>query len=291
MSISKKMIKEAVRERFRKLAMEEYYLPYGHVLDFTRIPESKLCDSVECIKKRAISVLTSADDESEVYRQLVYMLSTQIAVRGLAPYVFAKTRAELAKTEVITMAYEFFYAEVKSRKDWWRRTGYKQATSVYGDLIQLNFAFSPILAYRASSDIFEVSESEDREGKRYHKILVATVQSRLLRALLPLRAGEPTTVREDIAELVTDFSIELRRKVVESFLEFRPRKVGDIFNYVYQWAKRHYSVELDRLIPGFSSKLEDYVYEEIFLAPYYLHYYGLINIDLLKYAMYWVISE
>ena len=284
------MIKGTIREHFKKLAMEEYYLPYGHVLDFTRIPEDKLCNNVECVKKRAINVLTSIDDESEVYRQLAYILSTHITVKGLTPYVLAKIRAELAKTLITTMTFEFFNVEVKSKKDWWRKTGYKQAVSVYGDLIQLNFAFSPILAYRASSGIFEVSEGEDREGKSYHKILVATMQSRLLRAFLPLRPNEPTTVREDIAELIIDFSIELRRRVIESFLKFRPRKVSDIFNYVYQWARTR-SDKLERLYSGFSNRLDDYVYEEVFLAPYYLHYYDLIDIDLLRYDTYWVISE
>jgi len=290
MSDAKKTIKETIKECFRKLAMEEYYLPYGHVLDFTRISEDKLCKSVECIKKRAINILTSVDEESEIYRQLVYILSTHIVVRGLTPYVLAKIRAKLARTPIVTMVFEFFNEDVKSKKDRWKKTGYKEAVSVYGDLMQLNFSFSPILAYKASTGIFEVSESEDREGKSYHKLLVATMQSRLLRAFLPLRPNEPTTVREDIAELIIDFSIELRRRVIESFLKFRPRKVSDVFNYVYQWAKKS-SDELERLYSGFSNRLNDYIYEEIFLAPYYLYYYGLINIDLLKYDMYWVISE
>jgi len=289
-SIAKKTTKETVKEHFRKLAMKEYYLPYGHARDFTHIPKSMLCDNVECIKKHAINVLTSVDNKSEIYRQLVYILSTHVVVRGLTPYILAKIRAELAKTPIVTMAFAFFNAEIKSKKDWWRKEGYKKAVNAYGDLIQLNFAFSPILAYKASSGIFEVSEIEDRESRSYHKILVATMQSRLLRAFLPLRPNEPTTVREDIAELIIDFSIELRRRVVESFLKFRPRKVSDVFNYVYQWAKTR-SDKLERLYSGFSSRLEDYIYEEIFLAPYYLNYYGLINIDLLKYDMYWVISE
>jgi hypothetical protein len=280
----KKDTRDIIKEHIKKLIIEEYYLPYGHVLDLHRIPESKLCGNVECIKNRAISILTSTDKESEIYRQLIYILSTHTAITGLAPYILARIRAEMIEKSSTTAALEHYYTEVKLKKDWWNESGYKKAVECYGDLIQLNFAFSPISAYMTATGILESEMSQAR------KTLVATLQSRLLRIVLPFRPFEITTVRNEVAELIINFSIELRRKVIEGFLKFRPRKVSDIFNYVYQWARVE-AYKLEKFYSGFSAKMEDYIYEELFIAPYYLNYYGIININFFRYDLFWEISE
>jgi hypothetical protein len=285
-SVSGKKKKDTrdIKEHIKKLIIEEYYLPYGHVWDLHRIPRSKLCGNVECIKKRAISILTSTDKESEIYRQLIYTLSTHTAITGLAPYILARIRAEMIEKPSTTVVLEYYYTDVKLKKDWWKKFGYKKAVECYGDLIQLNFAFSPISAYMTATGILESEMSQAR------KTLVATHQSRLLRIVLPFRPFEITTVRNEVAEPIIDFSIELRRKVIEGFLKFRPRKVSDIFNYVYQWAKVKAS-KLEKFYSGFSTKMEDYIYEELFIAPYYLNYYGIININFFRYDLFWEISE
>jgi hypothetical protein len=39
------------------------------------LPSSLVCTSVECVEKRAVEVLTRADEDSEVYRQLILALN------------------------------------------------------------------------------------------------------------------------------------------------------------------------------------------------------------------------
>jgi len=119
---------------------------------------------------------------------------------------------------------------------------------------------------------------------------VATMQSKLLRFKLPLRPYESTALDQDARERIIEFCIELRRRVVEGILKFRPRRVSGIFNYAYQWAKIK-SMTIEKIVGDLGSRLIDYFYEELFIAPYYLHYYNIIDIDLFKYDLFWEVSE
>jgi len=280
---------EELKEHVRELVLKDYYLPYGHVWDIHRILKDKYksCKDVDCIKRRAIDVLTNTNEESERYRQLIYIISTHTAVIGLTPYILALARTKMMENPLVTSIHEHISSEVVMKKSWWKKTGYKRAVETYGDIIQLNFAYSPILAYVPARNIIDLSEFG---GKTYKKVLVATIQSRLLRFKLPLRPYESTALDHDVAEQIVEFCIELRRRVVEGFLKFRPRRVSDIFNYVYQWAKIK-SVILEKIVGDLSSRLIDYIYEELFIAPYYLYYYNVIDIDLFKYDLFWEVGK
>jgi hypothetical protein len=37
-------------------------------------------------------------------------------------------------------------------------------------------------------------------------------------------------------------------------------------------------------------RLDESIYEKIFTAPYYLHHYGILDIDPIKYELYWEID-
>jgi hypothetical protein len=277
------------RGHIRDLVIKYHYLPYGHVHDLSRIPKGELCSDIDCIKRRAIEILTSESEDAEVYRQLIYMLSTHNIIVGLTPYILALARTIMIKEPSTSTLYRTFYiSEVKSKKVEWDKEGYKEAVKAYGNLVQLNFAYAPLLRYVSTGLIFDEFPKPKDKRPTYQKVLGATIQSKLVRIKLPLRPFEPTTLDSDVAERIVNFSVELRRKVIEGFLRFRPRRVSDIFNYVYQWAKRE--TENLRLRDLNANKLDDYIYDELFMAPYYLFYYGVLSIDLIRYDLYWEIE-
>ena len=280
---------DKLRDHIRDLVINYHYLPYGHVHDLSRILKRELCSDIDCIKRRAIEILTSESEDAEVYRQLIYMLSTHNIIVGLTPYILALARTIMIKEPSTSTLYRTFYiSEVKSKKVEWDEEGYKEAVKAYGNLIQLNFAYAPLLRYVSTGLIFDEFPKPKDKRPTYQKVLGATIQSKLVRIKLPLRPFEPTTLDSDVAERIVNFSVELRRKVIEGFLTFRPRRVSDIFNYVYQWAKRE--TENLRLRDLNASKLDDYIYDELFMAPYYLSYYGVLSIDLIRYDLYWEIE-
>jgi hypothetical protein len=280
---------DELRGHIKDLAINYHYLPYGHVHDLGRIPEKELCGDIDCIKRRAIEILTSESEDAEVYRQLIYMLSTHNIIVGLTPYILALARTMMIKEPSTSTLYRTFYiGEVKSKIVEWRKKGYRKAVKAYGNLIQLDFAYAPLFRYVSTGLIFDEFPKPKDKQPTHEKVLGATIQSKLVRIKLPLRPFEPTTLDSNVAERIVNFSVELRRKVIEGFLRFRPRRVSDIFNYVYQWAKRE--TENLRLRDLNAGKLDDYIYDELFIAPYYLSYYGVLSIDLIRYDLYWEIE-
>jgi len=262
------------------LILEHHYLPYAAAVDLQRIPESSLCTDVECVKKRAIEVLTSDDEEPEVYRQLVYMLSVHTTITGLNPYIIAIIRARALKSPFGSTIYDTI-RELMHDKRKWKDVGYKRAVATYADLVQLNFAYTPM-----EHIIGEILTPYKKPTEK--KALVATLQSKALIGRLPLRPFKPSTVDASTAEEVVDFCVRLRQRVVEGFLELRPLRAGDIFQYVYTWAKR----ESERLSRHYHlvRRLDEHIYEELFVAPYYLHHYGVLSIDFIRYELFWEIG-
>jgi hypothetical protein len=242
-----------------------------------------LHDKVEKIKRRAIEILTSDGEEAEIYRQLIFMLSTRTAITGLTPYLMAIIRARALRRPFSSDISHLIHEELGliSRKGWWKRQGYKMAVRTYGDLIQLNFAYTPV------ERIFDLSLTSWKKPAE-RKVLISTLQSRALIERQPLKPLESSRVDEDTAEKIVSFGIELRQRVIEVFLRLRPLKAGDIFRYVYEWAKKEAEKlkEHQHLI----RMLDRSIYEELFVAPYYLHYYNVINIDLIRYDLFWELT-
>jgi hypothetical protein len=282
--ILKKAREEKLKEVIRKLASSEYYLPYATIIDLSRIPLSMFYDNVEKIKRRAIEILTSDNEEAEIYRQLIFMLSVHTAITGLTPYFMATIRARALRRPFSSDISHLIYEELglSSEKDRWRKQGgYKMAVKTYGDLIQLNFAYTPI------ERIFDLSLMPWKAPVE-RKVLISTLQSRALVERQPLKPFESSRIDEDTAEKIVSFGIKLRQRVVEGFLKLRPLKAGDIFRYVYEWAWKEAEKlkEHQHLI----RMLDRSIYEELFVAPYYLHYYNIINIDLIRYELFWELT-
>ncbi|MCC6014357.1 MAG: hypothetical protein LM564_01470 [Desulfurococcaceae archaeon] len=280
---SRKAGGEKLKEIIRKLALSEYYLPYATVIDLSRLPSHMLYDEVEKIKRRAIEVLTSDNEEAEIRRQLIFMLSTRTAITGLTPYLMAIIRARALRrpfgSDISHLVYEEL--ELVSKKGWWSKRGYKMAVRTYGDLIQLNFAYTPV------ERVFDLSLMSWKMPTE-RKVLISTLQSRALIERQPLKPFESSRVDEDTAEKIVNFGIELRRRVVEGFLKLRPLKAGDIFRYVYGWARKEAEKlkEYQHLI----RMLDRSIYEELFVAPYYLYYYNIVNIDPIRYDLFWELT-
>jgi hypothetical protein len=211
------------------------------------------------------------------------MLSTRTAITGLTPYLMAIIRARALRRPFSSDISHLIHEELGliSKKGWWKRQGYKMAVRTYGDLIQLNFAYTPV------ERIFDLSLiSWKRPTEK--KVLISTLQSRALIERQPLKPFESSRVDEDTAEKIVSFGIELRQRVVEGFLELRPLKAGDIFRYVYGWAKEEVEKlkEHQHLIRMFDRS----IYEELFVAPYYLYYYNIVNIDPIRYDLFWELT-
>jgi hypothetical protein len=270
---------EKIKKTIEKLVLEHYYLPYATVTDLVRIPSSKLCTTIEDVRRRAIEILTNENMEAEIYRQLIYMLSVHTAVTGLMPYIMAVIRTRALKSPFSSTIYDVMYKELElSNKNLWRKRGYKKAVEIYADLVQLNFAYMPL------EHIFdEALMSWKKPTER--KVLVSTLQSRALIGRMPLKPFEPSSISYDEAEKIVAFCTSLRQRVIEGFLKLRPLKAGDIFQHVYQWAKK----EVERLekYHHLIRMLDRSIYEELFIAPYYLKHYGIINIDLIRYELFW----
>jgi hypothetical protein len=274
--------KYKLNEHIRSLILKEYYLPYATVTDLIRIPSSKLCNNLDAIKRRAIEILVKETEEAELYRQLIYTLSTYNVIVGLNPYRLAYVKAQVVRKK---LPFSHIYKELEeelSKKNWWKKIGYKDAVETYADLIQLNFAYTSL---EHLLDGF----LEPQKKQTQKKVLIASLASKALIGRLPLRPFESTAVDENTAEKIVNFCIELRKKVVEGFLILRPKKAGDIFHYIYQWAKKE-SEKLEKL-GHLIIRLDEHIYEEIFLAPYFLHHYGILNLDLIKYDLFWEIER
>jgi hypothetical protein len=243
----------------------EYYLPLAPVDVLRRVPASTICTTVECIERRAIEVLVS--ENAEVYRQLVLMLSLKTAITASRlNYEVALIRARYLQKPFIQ---DVLVEDTKSST--------RRFASAFADLAQLNFAYVPAEAVAYENLPFR---SKPAGGKL---MLVSTLQSRALVGRMPLRPFEPSTIDPGEAERIVRFCIALRQRVIEGFLKLRPLRACDIFNYVYQWAKR----EVENVgHQHLTAMLGRSVYEELFTVPYYLRHYGIVNFDTIRHELF-----
>jgi len=263
---------EKLLDVVRRLVVESYYLPLVPVGALGTVPVSAICTTVECIEKRAVEVLTSTGEGMEVYRQLVLMLALKTAITAsVQSYEVALIRAKyLQKPFIQDVLTEMRSVSVKSLA--------MRSMAVFTDLAQLNFAYMP--AETVAYEGLPLARSKSR-------ILVSTLQSRVLVGRMPLRPFELSTINPEEAEEIVRFSIALRQRVVEGFLKFRPLRACDIFNYVYQWARReaekikHYHLTM---------MLNRSIYEELFTTPYYLRHYGIVNFDTIRHELFLTLS-
>lgn len=136
------------------------------------------------------------------------------------------------------------------------------------ELVMLNYAYIPPQQFHQR--FLETHGFKTKETI----ILISTIQSRSL----------IEDVDKDLAEKIIDFGIKLRQKVIESILNLRPITIGYVFTYIYSWAERKTEeINYEHLKRMYKRS----IYEELFIAPYYLHHYNFINIDLIRYELFW----
>jgi hypothetical protein len=243
----------AVEEYVAKLAADYGYLPLARGAEVAAYLDGPPC-GVECIKRRAVDVLTAEEDAAD--RQLVYTLAQDkaLAVDAFA-YALAHSDVEVLRSTRLD-GYEFLRREREDLGRWGRR-----AAKAYAKLLFLNFAFSP----RA-------------RGRR--RVLAATVQSRLLLAFMPLEPLRTTAIPKDAAEAVVDFSFELRRRAVEAYLRAGLAGPADAASYL----RRHVGAMMERLFEAadvlqgiLPAIVDEYLYDEAVYAYHYLRHYGLIG--------------
>jgi len=143
----------------------------------------------------------------------------------------------------------------------------RDVDKIFMELVMLNYAY--ISPQQFWQRFLEFCGLKIREPM----VLVSTIQSRAL----------IEDVDKDLAEKIIDFGIGLRRKVIEAILDLRPIRVDHVFRYVYDWAERKAKeIKYEHLERMFSRN----VYEDLLIAPYYLHQYNFINIDLIRYELF-----
>jgi hypothetical protein len=264
-------MKEKLKDIVYRLAVEQYFLPLSPVSMLSMLPSSLVCTSVECIERRAVEVLTRADEGCEVYRQLILALSYKTAISTTVQ----NYRTALLKAGFLhkPFASELHNEIMKIRSE----DVVNRAVHVYADLTQLNFAYVSV-----DSVILEHLSAKRSKAPR---ALISTLQSRALIGRMPLKPFEYSTVDSSDAENIVKFCISLRQKVVEGFLKLRPLKACDIFQYVYQWAKKE--AEKLKKYCHLVRMLDRSIYEELFTVPYYLKHYGLINFNIIWYELFW----
>jgi hypothetical protein len=159
---------QEIKNHIKNLILKYYYLPFAHITD---LKTSTLCDNLDCIKNRAVEILTSETETAEIYRQLIFMLSTQnVIMNSTNSYILALIKARTLRDPF--EPYAKLQAEI-NRKAWWRKEGYRKAVKAYADLIQLNFAYTP-----PEHVINNFLEPDKKPTQK--KILIATLQSKAL---------------------------------------------------------------------------------------------------------------
>lgn len=278
-----------IKEYIVKLVTDYNYLPFAYYVDIKKYLEDKdspikRCDDIECIKVYAVDLLSSNAEGATTDRQVIYTLAQDKVIGELFSYKLAIGDTRVLKGTILD-GYEFLKNEsTPERQKEWHTSKYNNAVKTYGRLLFLNFAYSPVYKLREK-------EFEQHKKATEPKILIASIQTRLLLAFLPLEPLKPTSINKEIAKAIVDFSFSLRQKVIEAYLKKGLKNpisvVLYLSGYVDNEAKR-----LAEIIPLAPAVVKEYLYDEAIYAPYYLYHYGLIRLSdpLYTYRLYWTIK-
>jgi len=143
----------------------------------------------------------------------------------------------------------------------------RDVDKIFMELVMFNYAYIPPQQFW--QQFLEFHGLKIREPM----VLISTIQSRAL----------VEDVDKDLAEKIIDFGIGLRQRVIEAILDLRPIRVDHVFTYVYKWAEiKAKEIKYEHLERMFSRS----VYEDLLIAPYYLHHYDFKNIGLISYELF-----
>jgi hypothetical protein len=281
--------KTNIKEYIIKLATDYNYLPFAYYIDIKKYLEDKdslinqRCNDIECIKMRVVDLLSKDDEETAIDRQVIYTLAQDKVLGELFSYKLAVGDTRVLKGTLLD-GYEFLKNEsTPERQKEWHMSKYNNAVKTYGKLLFLNFAYSPV---------YKIREKEFEQYKKAteSKILVASIQTRLLLAFLPFEPLKSTAINKEIAKIIVDFSFSLRQKVIEAYLKIGLRNPITVVSYLSDQIDSE-AKRLSEMVPILPAIIKEYLYDEVIYAPYYLHHYGLIRLDpLYTYKLYWIIK-
>ncbi len=278
--------KTNIKEYIVKLATNYNYLPFAYYIDINKYLEDKNslikhCDNIECIKKYIVDLLSEDTEETTIERQVIYTLAQDKVIGELFSYILAYSDTRVLKGTLLD-GYEFLKSELtpEKRKEW-HTSKYNNAVKTYGKLLFLNFAYSPV---------YKIREREFGQYKKAteSKILVASLQTRLLLAFLPFEPFKSTAIDKERAKAIIDFSFSLRQKVIEAYLKIGLKNPITVLSYLSEYTNTEVK-KLSEMIPILPSIIKEYLYDEVIYAPYYLHHYGLLRLNpLYTYKLFWI---
>ncbi|MEM1697777.1 MAG: hypothetical protein QXG48_03910 [Thermofilaceae archaeon] len=280
-----------VSERYHKieeivetLVLRFNYLPlaYKHNLATLLDTKNRICRDIDCVRKRAVEVLTQDSEEAELYRQAVYRT---LALHGFSHeqdmYVLGRIATNvLRKSSNILDEVAAVSKSISTGR--FRKSEYKLAIRLAMDLVMLNFCY--VLPHYTHS----VVASVPRPLSSRVKPLGATIQSLLLRERIPVYRVEDSVLDVRSAESIVDFSIKLRQFTVRTVLEDKPRRLTDLYVLLSLYVNK----EAEERGLETAKQFSDWVaLVEATVVPYYLAHYEFLKIDVaslllfeLKYA-------
>lgn len=267
-----------VEEWVRTLVLEYNFVPLAHKYNLQTLFRDRayLCWDINCIKKRAMEILTVDSDEAELYRQAIYRT---LALHGFAyqedMYVLARLASRVLRGDTtIDEEVRSLHESITGTKSF-RKSEYKKATKLAMTLVMLNYAYVPP---HYTHDI--IVSSVKRPIPLVVKTLGATLQSLPLLEKIPFYSTRECLFNEDEARELIDFAIELRQRAVKIMLEKRPKKLTDLLMYLTTFIegelKRRKLMRTVERFAQFGALIE------ALMVPYYLNHYGFVRIDTTK---------
>ncbi|MEM1892500.1 MAG: hypothetical protein QXV95_02795 [Sulfolobales archaeon] len=279
-----------VSERYHKieeivetLVLRFNYLPlaYKHNLATLLDTKNRICRDIDCVRKRAVEVLTQDSEEAELYRQAVYRT---LALHGFSheqdTYVLGRIATSvLRRFSSISDEVAAVSKSISTGRS--RKSEYKLASRLAMDLVMLNFCY--VLPNYTHSVVAPAQRPPSRV-----KPLGATVQSLLLRERIPVYRVEDSVLDVRSAESIVDFSIKLRQFTVRTVLEDKPRRLTDLYVLLSLYVNKEAEERGLETAKQFSNWV---ALVEATVVPYYLAHYEFLKIDVaslllfeLKYA-------
>ena len=274
------------RDVVLRMVNKEQYIILAHDFDFnvlkergrtsaeTDIPaiEPIICDSVECIEKEAIRLLTDDSEQMVVHRQAAYRLLPGFARREYLYHV--SLPAAKAVMESVSAG------ETVRRKlieEWvsgrFSERMYKDAGILVMNLVMLNFAYAEpwYLEYVIPGTL----RLKRRQGLN---LVGATYQTLALISNIPFRTARESALSEAAARDLVEVAIEARRRAVYLILDVGVRRVRDLYDNLAKWLSD--AVLTRSNIPDAAKAMTAVgALIEATIVPYYLAYYGFIGLD------------
>ena len=274
------------RDVVLRMINKEQYIILAHDFDFnilkergrtpaeTNIPaiEPVICDSVDCIEREAVRVLTENSEQAVIHRLAAHKLLPCLARREYLYHMSlpaAKAAMESAPAG----------GDVRQKliEEWisgrFRKRMYKDAGILVMNLVMLNFAYAEpwYLEYVIPGTL----KLKRRQGLN---LVGATYQALALIGNIPFYTADESALPEAAARDLVEVAIEARRRAVHLVLDVGVRSIRDLYDDLAEWLSN--AALARRNIPGAARAMAAAgALVEAMVVPYYLAYYGFIGLD------------